>query len=324
MSKRRGLGKGLGDLGLSELLGEIRTEVEENSVVVAEVEEPSENKPVTTPAVAATHVVASNDPADTSSDKLRKLPVDLLQPGRYQPRKNFSEESLQELADSIKAQGIIQPLVIRPVDKDKYEIIAGERRWRAAQLAGMSDVPVIIRDIPDEAAIAMSLIENIQRRDLNVIEEAEALNRLILEFQMTHQETAEAVGKSRAVVTNLLRLLKLNPDVRSFVEKGLIEMGHARALLALEGAQQSEVARLIVKRGVSVRQTEALIRRLNARKTGQPVKVSSDPDIASLQNRLSETLSAEVAIQHGAKGKGKVVIHYHSIDELDGILEHIK
>lgn len=324
MSKRRGLGKGLGDLGLSELLGEIRSDVEENTVAVLEEDATTAKESVEKSTIAEPHAAAAAGDSKELSDKLRKLAVDLLQPGRYQPRRNFSEESLQELADSIKAQGIIQPLVIRPVDKDKYEIIAGERRWRAAQLAGLSEVPVIIRDIPDEAAIAMSLIENIQRRDLNVIEEAEALNRLILEFQMTHQETAEAVGKSRAVVTNLLRLLKLNPDVRSFVEKGLIEMGHARALLALEGTQQSEVARLIVKRGVSVRQTEALIRRLNTRKTGQPLKTNSDPDIASLQNRLSETLSAQVAIQHGAKGKGKLIIHYHSVDELDGILEHIK
>ncbi|MCH9744294.1 MAG: ParB/RepB/Spo0J family partition protein [Gammaproteobacteria bacterium] len=309
MSKRRGLGKGLGDMGLSELLGDIQTEVKATETALSPVVDIAPQE----------QLIEQQAPGS----RLQKLGVDLLQPGRYQPRKNFSQESLQELADSIKAQGIIQPLVARPMRDNQYEIIAGERRWRAAQLAGLSDVPVIVRDIPDEAAIAMSLIENIQRRDLNAIEEANALNRLIIEFQMTHQEVAEAVGKSRTVVTNLLRLQKLNPDVRVLVEKGELDMGHARALLALEGTEQSGIAEMIVKKSLSVRQTEQLIRKLNQTKPGTPARTVTDPDILSLQQRLSEKLGAEVNIQHSAKGKGKLVINYHSVDELDGILESL-
>jgi ParB family transcriptional regulator, chromosome partitioning protein len=308
MSKKRGLGKGLGELGLGELLGDIQTQLNEAAAVTkpkGRVELSMAAERAATPAPGL---------------QLRRVDVDLLQAGRYQPRKNFLPETLQELADSIKAQGIIQPLVVRPLGDNQYEIIAGERRWRAAQLAGLSDVPVIIRDLPDEAAIAMSLIENIQRRDLNVIEESTALNRLIIEFQMTHQEVAEAVGKSRTVVTNLLRLQKLNPDVRALVEKNFLDMGHARALLALEGAEQSKVANIIYKRALSVRQTEQLIRKLGQSKSNKSGKAPVDPDILSLQQRLSEKLGAEVSIQHTAKGKGKLTINYHSVDELDGIL----
>jgi ParB family chromosome partitioning protein len=338
MSGRRpSLGKGFGDMGLSELLGDL------DSPAVSILERPSE--PVATPPtpqveakvaevkkveipevkaqapeVKVAPIVATGTAGNAA---LKMLPVDLLRPGRYQPRKTFNEDALQELADSIKAQGIIQPIVVRSMNGG-YEIIAGERRWRAAQLAGMHDVPVIVKELTDEAALAMSLIENIQRKDLNVMEEAEALDRLIREFRLTHQEVAQAVGKSRTGVTNLLRLLKLNVDVRLLVENGDIEMGHARALLGLEGLEQSKVAQAIVKRGLSVRQTEVLIRRVHdvkAAHKGEVVK--PDPDVIRLQTELAERLGADVHIQHSAKGKGRLVINYNSLEELQGILEHV-
>jgi len=256
---------------------------------------------------------------------LREVPVDLLQPGKYQPRTDMHAESLEELANSIKAQGVVQPIVIRPIGGERYEIIAGERRWRAAQIAGLHEIPAVVRDVPDEAAIAMALIENIQREDLNPIEEAIALQRLIDEFEMTHQQAAVAVGRSRAAVSNLLRLLTLNDDVRKMLEHGDLEMGHARALLALEGQAQSEAARDVATRGCSVRETEQLVRRLgNApSKTKKAVK-SVDPDIKSLQDELAQKLAAKVLFQHAAKGNGKLVIHYNSLDELDGILARIQ
>ncbi|HEC18953.1 MAG TPA: ParB/RepB/Spo0J family partition protein [Gammaproteobacteria bacterium] len=268
--------------------------------------------------------VATGD-AETPGADLREVPVDLLQPGKYQPRTDMHPESLEELASSIKAQGVVQPIVIRPIDGGRYEIIAGERRWRAAQLAGLHEIPAVVRDVPDEAAIAMALIENIQREDLNPIEEAIALQRLIDEFEMTHQQAAQAVGRSRAAVSNLLRLLTLNDDVRRMLEHGDLEMGHARALLALEGAAQSEAARDVAARGYSVRETEQLVRRLGsapakAKKTGK----SLDPDIKRLQDELTEKLAAKVLFQHAAKGNGKLVIHYTSLDELDGILARIQ
>ena len=264
--------------------------------------------------------------ADPQGADFRELPVDLLQPGKYQPRKDMHPESLEELASSIKAQGVVQPIVVRPVDSgSRYEIIAGERRWRAAQIAGLHEIPAVVRDVPDEAAIAMALIENIQREDLNPIEEAVALHRLIDEFEMTHQQAAEAVGRSRAAVSNLLRLLTLNNDVRKMLEHGDLEMGHARALLALEGSRQSQTAREVAAKGYSVRETEQLVRRLGkapgkAKKTTQ----SQDPDIRRLQDDLTEKLAAKVVFQHTAKGNGKLVIHYNSLDELDGILTRIK
>ncbi len=287
--KKRGLGRGLGDLGLNELLSDL-------------------------------------NPSTATGEKkseLKKLPIDTIEPGRYQPRKQMAREALEELASSIKAQGIIQPIVVRHIGKG-YEIIAGERRWRAAQMAGLHEVPVIIRDIPDEAAVAMSLIENIQRQDLNVIEEAVALQRLIDEFSMTHQEVADAVGKSRASVTNMLRLLKLNLDVRSLVEQGHLDMGHARALLALEGIQQSEVANNVVARGLSVRETEKLIRQLHSTVDQTKNIKNVDPDVSRLQNDLSNKLGAVVVIRHNAKGKGKLLIQYNSVDELEGILQRIR
>ncbi|MCR9185429.1 MAG: ParB/RepB/Spo0J family partition protein [Halieaceae bacterium] len=262
---------------------------------------------------------------DAQQQVLKDLPVDLIQRGKYQPRRDIDPESLQELADSIRAQGIMQPIVVRPVAERKYEIIAGERRWRAAQLAGLDHVPAVVRDVSDEAAIAMALIENIQREDLNPIEEAIALQRLQQEFQLTQQEVADAVGKSRSTVTNLLRLMSLQSDVRLLLERGDLEMGHARALLGIEGTAQSQAARTVVGKGLSVRQTEALVRGLLARQD-QPTEAPPrmDPNIRQLQDDLSQKIGARVQIQHGAKGKGKLVLTYNSLDELDGILSHIR
>ena len=261
----------------------------------------------------------------SSGADLRELPVDLLQPGKYQPRTDMHPESLEELASSIRAQGVVQPIVVRSINgSGRYEIIAGERRWRAAQMAGLHEIPAVVRNVPDEAAIAMALIENIQRENLNPIEEAIALQRLISEFEMTHQEAAGAVGRSRAAVSNLLRLLTLNDDVRKLVEKGDLEMGHARALLALEGESQSQTAREVAAKGYSVRETEHLVRRLSTA-PARPKKPAGtlDPDIRRLQDEIMEKLATRVAIQHTAKGSGKLVIQYNSLDELDGILKHI-
>jgi len=262
---------------------------------------------------------------DTHDDRiLKELPVDLVQRGKYQPRRDIEPESLQELADSIKAQGVMQPIVVRPISDTKYEIIAGERRWRATQLAGLDHIPAVIRDVSDEAAIAMALIENIQREDLNPIEEAMSLQRLQQEFELTQQEVANAIGKSRSTVANLLRLMTLQEDVRRLVEHGDLEMGHARALLGLEGTQQSQAARTVVGKGFSVRQTEALVRKLLERKESPPPVQHLDPNIRHLQDDLSQRLGARVEIKHGAGGKGKLVLAYNSLDELDGILSHIK
>jgi ParB family transcriptional regulator, chromosome partitioning protein len=254
----------------------------------------------------------------------RELPVDLIQRGKYQPRRDIEQESLRELADSIIAQGVIQPISVRPVADQRYEIIAGERRWRAAQLAGLDVIPVVIRDVSDQAAIAMALIENIQREDLNPIEEAVSLQRLQSEFDLTQQEVATAVGKSRSTVANLLRLMTLQEDVQRLVEHGDLEMGHARALLGLAGANQSQAARTVVSKGLSVRQTEALVRHLLAIKKPAVAPKHIDPNIRHLQDDLSQRLGAPVHIQHSAKGKGKLVLTYNSLDELDGILSHIK
>ncbi len=272
-------------------------------------------------------------PAKLPGDELANLPLDLLQRGKYQPRVDMRQESLEELAASIKAQGIVQPIVVRPVDgaaageSQRYEIIAGERRWRAAQMAGLPTVPAVIRRVPDEAAIAMALIENIQREDLNPLEEARALDRLISEFGITHQQAADAVGRSRAAVSNLLRLLELAPEISAFLEKRELEMGHARALLGLtQRRQQIEVGSLVAKKGLSVRDTEAMVRALLARASGGNSKEEKtlDPNVQRLQDELSEKLGAPVQIQHSASGKGKVVVSYHSLDELDGILAHIR
>jgi ParB family chromosome partitioning protein len=263
-------------------------------------------------------------PAEKDGD-LRNIPIELIQRGKYQPRTDMHEEALQELASSIRAQGVMQPIVVRPVSDTRYEIIAGERRWRASQIAGLDTIPAIIKPVSDESAIAMALIENIQRENLNPIEEAMALKRLQEEFELTQQEVADAVGKSRATVTNLLRLIALNPDVRLMLEHGDIEMGHARALLPLSDPQQSEAAKLVAGKGFSVRQTESLVRRMLASPQLKPgAELVGDPDIRRLEEQLSETLGARVQIQHTSSGAGKLTLKYNSLDELDGILAHIK
>jgi ParB family chromosome partitioning protein len=295
-AKKRGLGK-----GLEALLGAGAT------------------------VAAATPQVSAAEPEGSRDGELKNLPVDILQRGVYQPRIDMNPEALEELANSIRAQGVVQPIVVRPIGGGKYEIIAGERRWRATQLAGLHEIPAVIRDVPDQAAMAMALIENIQREELNPMEEAQALHRLIEEFGLTHQQTADAVGRSRASVSNLLRLLGLNEDVKRLLENGDIEMGHARAILALSGEQQSEVARTVAGKGLSVRETERLVKRtLEGPAASASKEKKVDPDINRLEQELGERIGARVAIQHGAKGKGKLVINYNSLDELDGILEHIK
>ncbi len=261
----------------------------------------------------------------TQKDELRQIPIDQLQRGKYQPRTHMNPEALEELSASIKAQGVVQPIVARRLSAGSYEIVAGERRWRAAQLAGLETIPAVVRQIPDEAAIAIALIENIQRENLNPIEEANALQRLIDEFGMTHQQVAEAVGRSRAAVTNLLRLLTLNGDVRELLESAKMDMGHARALLALDGKPQSQAAQQVVDKGLSVRETENLVRRLLAQPTGHKSSTNRvDADVRLLTQQLSEKLGTKVRLQQSAKGKGRLVIEYNSLDELDGILAHIR
>jgi ParB family transcriptional regulator, chromosome partitioning protein len=265
-------------------------------------------------------------------DRLSTLPLDLLQRGKYQPRVDMRPESLGELADSIKSRGLVQPILVRPLPRpdpgqsQRYEIIAGERRWRAAQMAGLAEIPAVIRDVPDEDAVAMALIENIQREDLNPLEEARALLRLIEEFGLTHQSAAEAVGRSRAAVSNLLRLMDLTDEVKALLESRRIEMGHARALLGLTTRrQQIEVAALVVKKSLSVRDTESLVRRIispRAAESGNPQTV--DPDIRRLEIEIADKLGAKVAFQHASSGKGKLIVSYNSVDELEGILAHIR
>jgi ParB family chromosome partitioning protein len=261
----------------------------------------------------------------TASDGvLKHIPVEFLQRGEYQPRREFNSDSLQELADSIVSQGLIQPIVVREIAQNKYEIIAGERRWRAAQLAGLDTVPAVTREISDQATIAMALIENIQREDLNAIEESQALIRLQDEFNLTQQQVAEAVGKSRSAVTNLMRLASLQPAVQQQLERGDIDLGHAKCLLALEGESQILAARTVASEGLTVRQTEVLVKKLQNPQNQQKPKIAINQDIVNLQNQLSDKLGAAVKIQHGAKGSGKLTISYNSVDELDGILSHLK
>lgn len=295
MVKRRGLNR-----GLDSLLGSSAKTLQED----------------TDEAVSLEQAKADNS--------LQNLAIDRIERGRYQPRSDFNAEALQELADSIKAQGVVQPVVVRPLSSrpGHYELIAGERRWRAAQLAELHEIPAVIRDVTDQQAMAMGLIENIQRQELNPIEEAVALKRLIDEFALTQQEAAEAVGRSRAAVANLLRLLTLEPEVKTLLEENKLEMGHARALLGLLGAAQREAAHKVVAKGLSVRETEHLVRKLS-----QPAKPKAphklDPDTRKLQDDLSEKLGARVQFQHSASGKGKMVIQYNSLEELEGILNHI-
>ncbi|KAE9622811.1 ParB/RepB/Spo0J family partition protein [Aeromonas veronii] len=257
--------------------------------------------------------------APTNQGELRKLPVEWLQSGKYQPRKDMSQDALEELANSIRAQGVIQPIVVRPLGEQSFEIIAGERRWRASQLARLEVVPCIVKDVPDEAAVAIALIENIQREDLNAIEEAVALQRLLTEFELTHQQVAEAVGKSRTTVTNLLRLNQLNDDVKRFVEHGDLDMGHARALLALSGQAQSELAKLVAQKGLTVRDTEKLVQ-----KALEPAKAriepARDPQIGYLERQLAEKIGNQVQLQPGKRDSGKLVISYENLSDLDRIL----
>jgi ParB family chromosome partitioning protein len=257
--------------------------------------------------------------AERHQHELQKLPIEWLKPGKYQPRKDMSQDALEELASSIRAQGVIQPIVVRQVAEQLYEIIAGERRWRASQIAALAEVPCIIKNVPDEAAVAIALIENIQREDLNAMEEAVALQRLLTEFELTHQQVADAVGKSRATVTNLIRLNQLADDVKTLLEHGDIEMGHARALLTLTEQQQSDAGRVIAAKQLTVREAEALVRRIL-----EPVPATEpkqkDPDVAALEQRLSERFAAPVQISFSKKGKGELVIGYSNLAELDGIL----
>jgi len=299
--KKRGLGR-----GLNALLGN-----------AAEVKELTDPKPIPTAPVAESTSVNNNG--------LRHIAIELIQRGTYQPRVHFEPESLQELADSIKAQGVIQPIVVRPISAGKFEIIAGERRWRASQLAGLDEIPAVVKELNDQSAAAISLIENIQREDLNPLEESRALQRLIDEFEMTHQQVAEVVSRSRATVTNLLRLKDLNEDVKHLVDERKIDMGHARALLALTGGEQSALANKVADLGWSVRETEKKVKQV----LNPPAKVSTassniDPDIKRLQEQVSERLGAPVQVEHKTNGKGKLVINYSSLDELDGILAKIQ
>jgi ParB family transcriptional regulator, chromosome partitioning protein len=270
-------------------------------------------------------------PPILAGDRLTSLPVDLLQRGKYQPRVDMRAETLGELADSIKSRGLVQPILVRPLprpnagESQRYEIIAGERRWRAAQMAGLAEIPAVIRDVPDEDAVAMALIENIQREDLNPLEEARALLRLIEEFGLTHQAAAEAVGRSRAAVSNLLRLMELTDEVKEMLEGRRIEMGHARALLGLTlRRQQIEVATLVAKKQLSVRDTEALVRRIINPRAADAAPAAVDPDIRRLETEIADKLGAKVAFQHAASGKGKLIVSYNSLDELEGILAHIQ
>ncbi len=272
----------------------------------------------------STAATLEEEAVKVDSRELQHLPLELIQRGKYQPRRDMDPAALEELASSIKAQGVMQPIVVRPIGGGRFEIIAGERRWRASQQAGLDKIPAMVREVPDEAAIAMALIENIQREDLNPIEEAVALQRLQQEFELTQQQVADAVGKSRVTITNLLRLIALPDEIKTLLSHGDLEMGHARALLGLPLEQQVEGARHVVARGLTVRQTEALVRQwLNSKE--KPVeKAKVDPDINRLEQRLAEKLGAPVQIKHGQKGKGQLVIRYSSLDELQGVLAHIR
>ncbi|QGZ29172.1 ParB/RepB/Spo0J family partition protein [Stutzerimonas stutzeri] len=271
------------------------------------------------------NVTAMQDEAvQAEARELQQLPLDIIQRGKYQPRRDIDPVTLDELAHSIRTQGVMQPIVVRSIGSGRYEIIAGERRWRASQQAGLEKIPALVRDVSDEAAIAMALIENIQREDLNPIEEAVALQRLQQEFQLTQQQVADAVGKSRVTISNLLRLIALPDEIKTLLSHGDLEMGHARALLGLPAEQQVEGARHVVARGLTVRQTEALVRQWLNGTQGSKAEPKSDPDIARLEQRLAERLGSPVQIKHGEKGKGQLVIRYNSLDELQGVLAHIR
>lgn len=305
-AKKRGLGSGLDTLlGVSQEIEQAQTEAAKTQAAQA-----------------------TQSGTESHADSLQTLPVDQIQRGQYQPRRYFDEDALNELADSIKEQGLLQPIVVRSVSKGKkpkYEIIAGERRWRASQIAGLHEIPVLIKELDDESTVAVALIENLQREDLNPMEEAYALSRLKEEFNLTHDQVAKAVGKSRSTVTNLLRLNSLTEAVRKMVENTDIEMGHARALLSLDSGQQLEAAKQIVEKAMSVRQAEALVRGFGSAKTKATKKPQKpDADIQRLEQQLAEKIGASTQIQHKTNGKGKLVISYNSADELEGILSHFK
>ncbi|HCA26302.1 MAG TPA: chromosome partitioning protein ParB [Betaproteobacteria bacterium] len=266
-------------------------------------------------------LLGGQEDSPPQGDALQTLDTDFLQPGKYQPRTQMDQESLAQLAESIKAQGIIQPILVRKIDDSHYEIIAGERRWRAARLAGLGEVPALVREIPDEAALAISLIENIQRENLNPLEEATGIQRLINEFHMTHQGAAEAVGRSRSGVSNLLRLLNLAPPVQEMLLANRIDMGHARALVTLAAGQQAEAAHAIAGKGLSVREAEKLVQRLQTPPRAPGRERRLDPDIARLQGELSERMGTKIHIQAGKKGRGRLVIEYASLDHLDSLLQ---
>jgi len=275
-------------------------------------------------AAADRPLVAATGDGDSAVAGFREIPIEQLQRGEYQPRVRMDKEALADLSNSIQSQGVLQPLLVRPKGKDRYEIIAGERRWRGAQLAGLQTVPAVIREVEDRTAMAVGLIENIQRENLNAVEQARGYHRLLDEFGLTHQEASEAVGCSRVAITNLLRLLSLHPDVQKMVEEGRLDMGHARALLGLAEAEQPGAARIVADKELSVRQTEQLVKSINRPAVqGRDEDERLAPDLRLLQEDLAEKLGAKVDIRQGAK-KGKLVIHYHSLDELDGILEKIK
>ncbi|MDX1466743.1 MAG: ParB/RepB/Spo0J family partition protein [Halomonas sp.] len=304
MTRKRALGR-----GLDALIGANARRRESLDLPEVEIEEGAESAAPSVP---------------VPDERLERLPLGQLSRGKYQPRRDIQPEALEELADSIRAQGVMQPIVVRPVGEARYEIIAGERRWRAAQLAELDVIPAVIREVSDEVALALALIENIQREDLNPVEEAMALKRLLEEFSLTQQQTADAVGRSRAQVANLLRLLTLDPEVQTLLERGDLDMGHARALLALSGARQRKAAHEVVNKDLTVRATEALVKRLSNGEPARPTPEAPSADVAGLETRLAEVLGAPVKIQHGRGGKGRVTIRYASLDELDGILEHIR
>ena len=256
-------------------------------------------------------------------DRLATLPVARIRPGRYQPRTRMDQEALAELASSIQSQGLMQPVLVRPVDRERYELIAGERRWRAAQMAGLQEIPALVREVADESALAMSLIENIQRENLNPMEEAAGLQRLVDEFRMTHEQAADAVGRSRSATTNLLRLLRLAKPVQGMVMEGVLEMGHARALLSLDGARQIEAANRIAARGLSVREAEALVNKMQRGQTAHRAR-KTDRDLARLEEEVSGRLGTTVEIRAGRKGRGKVIVHYSGLDHLDQLLKKLR
>ena len=262
---------------------------------------------------------------ESSQESLRSINVELIVRGKYQPRTTIREDSVKELADSIRVHGVLQPIVLRPLQgAEQYELIAGERRWRACQLAGLTTIPAIIKNVADQDAMSIALIENIQREQLNPVEEAVAFGRLVSEFGMTHEKVAEAVGKSRATVSNLMRLLDLEAKTRSLLENGQLEMGHARALLGLKGGQQTKLAVDVASKKLSVRATEALVKAARLQpELSTGTKRSIDPNIKTLENNLSERIGASVAIKHRSDGGGKIEVGYHSLDELDGILRRI-